>query len=162
MPETRVRIGGSSFTTFNYRGQPIAFLDQIVDTGQAPVAAYDAIHPLGFRHPVEIATARAVNEGTLTLTVRELWSGPVWQQLVGLEGTETIVDVYEALSREPSDVTCQVIIKGPNGWRGKTYHGCMIVGIDDTERIEIGTLSIAKTLTVVYTHTTTFRQAAAS
>lgn len=159
MPETRVRVGGSSFTTFNYRGQPIAFLDEIRDTGQAPVAGFEAIHPLGYRHPVEIATARAVSAGTLTLTVRELWNGPIWQQLVGLEGTETIVDVYEALSREPSDVTCQILIKGPNVWRGKTYHGCVITSIGDDETIAIGTISISKTFTVVYTHTTSFRTA---
>lgn len=163
MPNTKTRVVGSGFTTFNYRGKPIAFLDQFQDSGQSPVANPEAIHPLDQRHPVEIATARAVDAGFITVTIRELWNAPVWQQLAGLEGTNDVVAVYERLAAEPSEVSCQMIIKPPgaNFWRGKTYHNCIVTRIDDSESVNIGTLSIAKTMTIYYTHTTPLQIASA-
>lgn len=156
MPETQVRVVGSGFTTFNYQGQAIAFLDGFSDTGQQPIVAPEPITPLGDRYPREIATARVLDMGTLTVTIRELWNAPVWWQLAGLNGVEDIVAVYEALASNPSDVTCQMIIKPPGGrpWRGKVYHGCLITRIDDRENVTIAGLSFPRTLDIVYTHTT--------
>jgi len=158
MTNTQTRVVGSGFTTFNYRGKPIAFLDAFTDSGQTPIVQAEPIHPLGSRHPVEIATPRAVNVGTLQLTIRELWNGPVWQQLVGLAGAEDIVAVYEAIAAEPASVTCQMVIRSPQGVvRGKTYHGCVVTAIQDGEDVRIGTLSVPRQLTVMYTHTTPIR-----
>jgi hypothetical protein len=163
VPNTQVRVVGSGFTTFNYRGNPIAFLDGFQDSGQGPIVNPEPITPLNARYPVEIATARVLDMGTLTVTIRELWNAPVWYQLVGLNGLNDIVQVYEALAAEPSDVTAQMIIKPPGAptWRGKTYHGCIITGIDDTETVTIGALSMPRRLQVAYTHTTPLVQPAA-
>lgn len=158
MPQTKVRVVGSGFTTFNYRGKPIAFLDSFTDSGQTAVGGQggtEAITPLGSRHPVEIATSRVLAAGTLTATIRELWNQPVWYQLSGLAGRRTITDIWDALARDPSTVTCQMLIKPPRGpTRGKTYHGCVVTAIDDGENVTIGALSVPRNITIAYTHTT--------
>lgn len=159
MPQTRVRVAGSSFSAFSYNGKPIAFLDRIQDAGQRPMGQpYQAITPIGARVPQEIVTQRVLAEGSLVLTIRELWNEPVWWQLAGLEGTHDIGAVYDRLAANPNLVTCQMIIKPPgvdgSRWRGKEYHSCVVTAIDDSETIEAGSLSVPKTITVVYAYTT--------
>lgn len=154
-PRQRARNLGSNFTTFRYAGKNIAYLEAINDSGQAPIAAPQAVHPLGYRHPVEIVTPRAINMGTLTLRIRELWHEEVWQQMAGLARSTDIIEVFEALSRQTNYVTCTKIITPPDGRRyGKTYHRCVITGIPDGESFDITTLSVTKEITVGYTHTT--------
>lgn len=120
---------------------------------------FQFIHPLGQRHPVEIATSRVLQGGTLVLTIRELWNQAVWRQLAGLAGTNNIVEIFEALARNPNYVTCQTIIKPPGtqnnpaSWRGKIYHNCVVVDINDGDTITVGALAVTKGITVAYTHT---------
>ncbi len=157
MPETRVRVVGSGYTTFNYKGQPIAFLEQVADGGQSPIGTpYQAITPLGALHPTDIVTQRVLGEGMLRLSIVELWNEPIWWQLAGLEGTQTIGDVFERLRQEPSFVTCTKIIQPPNGQppRGLQYHNCVVTAIDDGDTIATATLSVSKNISVVYTHKT--------
>lgn len=118
---------------------------------------WEAITPLGSNHPVEIATSRVLNAGIITASIRELWNGPVWQQLSGLGNTKNITDVWAALAARATEVTCQMIIKPPSGsgaTRTKVFHGCVVTAIDDGEQVSIGALSVARNLTIVYTHTT--------
>lgn len=167
MPETKVRVVGSGFTTFNYRGKPIAFCEGVEDSGQRAFSdlgqPYQYIHPLGSRHPVEIATSRVLQGGTLVLTLRELWNYPVWQQLDGLRTAQNIVDIFELLARDPNYVTCTQIIKppgtenNPSRWRGKNYHNCVVVDINDSDTITVGALAVTKGITVAYTHSTKLR-----
>lgn len=163
MPQSKVRVVGSGFTTFNYAGQPIAWLESVVDTGQPPLSPPEPIQPLGWLHPREIVTGRALGNGSLTLTIRELWNEPVWYQLAGLRGVgESITDVWEALSRDPSAVTCQKIIMPPGSsvWRGLTYHNCTVIDVDDREEVAINSITTAKNITVAYTHKIPFTQPA--
>jgi len=157
-------VVGSGFTTFNYRGQPIAFLDKFSDSGQPPVAPPDIVHPLGDRYPREIATARALGPGTLMMTIRELWNEPVWFQLVGLAGSQDIVDIYQAIAAEPSEITCQMIIKPPGSptWRGKTYHNVVIYDIPTDETVSLGAMTMARNISALYTHVTPISQPAGS
>ncbi len=161
MPNQKVRVVGSGYSTFSYRGTPIAMLEQVEDSGQRAFsdagAAYQFIQPIGARHPVEIATSRVLQGGTLQLTIRELWNAPVWQQLRGLERTNNIVEVFEALARDPSYVTCQTVITPPNGAgrpRGKIFHNCVVVDISDNDTITVGGLAVTKGIVVAYTHST--------
>ena len=160
MPNTQVRVVGSGYSTFSYQGQPIAFLEQVEDSGQRAFsdagAPYQFIQPIGARHPVEIATSRVLQGGTLQLTIRELWNAPVWNQLQGLAGTQNIVDVFEALAANPAYVTCQTVIKPPGGGRprGKNYHNCVVVDISDNDTITVGGLAVTKGIVVAYTHST--------
>lgn len=167
MPQTKVRVVGSGFTTFNYRGKSIAFCEGIEDSGQRAFSdlgqPYQYIHPLGAKHPVEIATSRVLQGGTLVLTMRELWAAPVWQQLAGMARAQNIVDIYEILAQDPNYVTCTQIIKPPgtertpSRWRGKNYHNCTIVDINDSDTVTVGALAVSKGITVAYTHTTKLR-----
>jgi hypothetical protein len=94
------------------------------------------------------------------LTIRELWAAPVWWQLTGLSGTLNIVDVFKALAQNPAYVTCQTVIKPPgtetdsSKWRGKNYHNCVVVDINDGDTITVGALAVTKGVTVAYTHST--------
>ena len=164
MPQTQVRVVGSGFTTFNYNGKPIAFCEAIEDSGQRAFSdvgqPYQFIHPLGATHPVEIATSRVLQGGTLMLTIRELWSATVWNQLAGLAGSNNIVEIFAKLAANPNYVTCQTIIKPPgyenqpSKWRGKTYQNCVVVDINDGDTITVGALAVTKGITVAYTHST--------
>lgn len=158
MPPTRVRVVGSGFTTLEYNGQNIAFLEQFDDRGQQPVGdggGVEAIIPLGARHPVEIATSRVVGAGTIVASIYELWNEPVWYQLAGLAGRPGIIDVWEALAASPATVTCRLVIRGPGGiTRGKIFHGCVVTSIPDGETVRVGTLSVSKSITIAYTHYT--------
>lgn len=168
MPPTKVRNVGSGYTSFNYRGQAIAFLDSVQDSGQRPIggragAGTEGVIPLGAKHPVELVTSRVLNFGTLTVTIRELWNEPVWYQLAGLRGVgESITDVWEALARDPASVTCQKVIMPPGSsvWRGVTYHNCVVTDVDDREEITVDALTIAKGVTIAYTHKIPFTQPA--
>lgn len=162
MPQTRVRVVGSGFTTLQWRGNPIAFLDSFTDSGARPIggngggAGWEAITPLAANHPVEIATSRVLGPGTITATIRELWDRPVWQQLQGLGGATNMVQVWRAIS-EMEAITCQMVIKPPTGagqTRRKIFHNCVVTGIDDGESVTIGALSVARTIEIVYTHAT--------
>lgn len=167
MPQTKVRVVGSGFTSFSYKGKAIAFCEAIEDSGQRAFSdlgqPYQFIHPLGQKHPVEIATSRVLQGGTLMLTIRELWNAPVWNQLAGLAGTQNIVDIFQVLADDPNYVTCQQIIKPPgtentpSKWRGKTYHNCTVVDINDGDTITVGALAVTKGITVAYTHTSKLR-----
>jgi hypothetical protein len=161
MPATQTRVVGSGFTSFNYDLKAIAFLDAVTDSGQRPVGmgdgpGWEAVHPLDDKFPREIATSDAVTYGTLTATIRELWNEPVWWQLAGLAGTETVIDVFRYLRARNAPVTATKIIKPPgsNAWRGTTYHNVTIVGIPDDDAVTIGALTTGKTITMVYTNKT--------
>lgn len=166
MPQTKVRVVGSGYTTFHYKGAPIAFCESIEDSGQRAFSdtgqPYQFIHPLGYTHPMEIATSRVLAGGTLMLTIRELWNQAVWQQLSGLENTYNLVEIFAKLAEEPEYVTCQHIIKPPgtkgqdnsNQWRRKYYINCVVVDIMDGDTVTVGALSVTKGITVAYTHTT--------
>lgn len=164
MAQTQARVVGSGYTTFNYRGRPIAFLEGIEDSGQRAFSdlgqPYQFIHPLGETHPIEIATSRVLSGGTLQLTIRELWDIPVWHHLAGLAQTYNIVDIFRVLAQDPEYVTCQTIIKppgtenNPGRWRGKTFQNCVIVDINDGDTITVGALAVTKGITVAYTHST--------
>lgn len=161
MPNTKVRVVGSGYSTFSYQGKPIAFLEQVEDSGQRAFsdagAAYQFIQPIGARTPVEIATSRVLQGGTLSLTIRELWNTYVWEQLAGLAGTRNIVDIFDALARNPAYVTCQTVITPPTGSgkpRGKNFHNCVVVDISDNDTITVGALAVTKGIVVAYTHST--------
>jgi hypothetical protein len=158
--QAQVRVVGSNYTTFVWAGKPIAYLELVRDSGQAALSnggpGFEFIHPLGYRTPTDIVTSRALDGGTLDLMVRELWALEVWEHLAGLTGAQTIVDVFELLARTPQYVTCTKIITPPGTTkkRGKVFHRCVIVSIQDGDEVSIGALSVAKQIRVAYTHTT--------
>lgn len=161
MTYPQTRVVGSSFSTFSYAGKPIAWLEGVEDSGQRAFSdagsAWQPIHPLGSRHPVEIATSRVLQAGTLNLTIRETWHRAVWEHLSGLAGSNNITDIFDILAANPAFVTCQTIIRPPapgSKPRGKVYHNCTVVDISDNDTITVGALAVNKGIVVAYTHTT--------
>lgn len=156
MPASQTRVVGSGFSVLRWQGQKIAYLDQVNDQGQRPVGGIQAIQPLDEEYPIEFAVPKALQAGSFTMTIRELWSKPVWQHLAGMESAQNLLDVYKALNAMPGTITCQTIIKPPVGnyWRIKTYHNVVIDTIEDGETIQIGAMTIARTVGCLYTQAT--------
>lgn len=151
MADSNVRVGGSGWTAFTWRGQRLAWLQVISDTAPRPVATPKSIQPLDAEYPVEILTPRAIGAGTLQLTNFELWNESVWQQLPGLESASDILDVFKT-QVALGNISCQKIIKKPGGGqRIKNYYGCTITDIQDSEQIRIDTMELPKSITVMYT-----------
>lgn len=162
MPGSIARVVGSGYTTFEYAGQPILLCEAVEDSGQRAFSdvgqAYQFIHPLGNRYPLEIATSRVLQGGTLQLTIREAWASPVWHQLAGLAEAYTIVDIFEILARSVEYTTCTMRILPPagSGARGrmKTFHKATVVDVTDGDTITVGALTVTKGVTIAYTHAT--------
>lgn len=156
MPNSQTRVVGSGFSVMRWNAQKIAFLETVQDSGQTPINTVQSVHPLDEPHPVEFAVPRAMNAGNLVFTIRELWDRPVWQHLSGLETAQDILGVWDVMARMPGTITCQTIIKPPQGnyWRLKTYHNVVITDIDDSETITIGQMTVPKSITCMYTHAT--------
>lgn len=154
--QSRVRVVGSNYTLFRWRGRNIAYLESITDSGITPYGQVQAIYPLGESHATEFVTPRVTAFGTLTLTIRELWEMEVWQHLFGLAGANNIVDVWDVMARDPAAVTCQTIIKPPQGsyYRTKTYHNIVVSSIADGEQITLDGMSVPKQIVCLYTHST--------
>lgn len=154
MSEPKVRIGGSGFTVMTWRGQRLAYMQTLQDSPPQPVAQAQAVQPIDEPEPLEIVTAQAVGPGTLKMTFYELWNVPVWEGLPGLEGTNNLLGV---LQRQVTlgEITCRKIIKVPNGqYRTYVFKGCVVVDIDQGEQINIGTMTLPKTITLQYTSMT--------
>lgn len=152
--ESKTRIGGSGFTTMTFRGTRLAYLQTLQDTPPQPVAGAQVVQAIDDEVPQEIVTAMAVGAGTLRLTFYELWNEPVWSRLPGLEGTNNLLEV---LKRQVAlgEVSCRKLIKSPLGvTRARVYHGCVLTDIDEGEQINIGTMTLPKTITMQYVRTT--------
>jgi len=155
MVASRVRVGGSGFTVFSWRNNTIGWLQSVSDTAPRTVAPAKVIQPLDSTTPVEIVTAKAVGAGTLVLEVVELWNGPVWQELLGLDKAKNILDIFAAQLQILNGITCTKVIKTPDGnWRTKTYSGCMITDVDESETVQISTMEFPKKITIQYTTAT--------
>jgi hypothetical protein len=153
--ESKTRIGGSGFTIMTWRGQRLAYLQTLQDTPAQPVAGAQTVQPIDEEYPLEIVTAMAVGPGSLRLTFYELWNVPVWATLPGLEGTNNLLDV---LKRQITlgEVSCRKIVRAPlsGEMRARVYHGCVITDIDEGELINIGTMTLPKTISIQYTKAT--------
>lgn len=154
MVQSQVRIGGSGLTTMLFNNIRMAYLQVMQDTPPTPVATAQAVQPIDEPVPIEIVTALAVGIGTLRATFYELWNEPVWMMLPGLQGAAVLIDV---LKRQVSlgTITMMKIITAPDGFmRGFVYHNVVITDIDQGENINIGTMTLPKTLTFQYCYVT--------
>ena len=152
--ESKVRIGGSGFTTMLWQGQRLAYLQTMQDTPPTPVAQAMAVQPIDEPVPLEIVTAMAVGVGTLRVSFYELWNAPVWALLPGLQGTNNLLEVLKR-QIQLGTITMQKVIKSPTGqMRARVFHNCVVTDIDEGENVNIGTMVLPKTLTVQYCYST--------
>jgi hypothetical protein len=164
----RVRVGGSGFTIFHWRGKPLAFARQVAHTSPEPVGPGPvAIQPMDARRPVQVITPAATGMGTITLEMYDLYGAQVWERLAGLAGTTDLVDIFMRVSALADPIHMTKVIQPPTlqgidfGASGsfytETYHNCVITNVQNGEQIEIGTMEILKQITVAYTNMTLSR-----
>ena len=159
--DARTRTGGSGFTAFFWRTQPIGFCRQIGHVSPTPVGPGPTpIHPLDEPYPIEIITPAAQNIGTLTLELYELYNHKVWDAISDIAGEIDLVNIFIKMAAIQEDIQVVKLITPPTV-RGVTYdpyaerfHRCVITNVEDGETIEIGTMEITKRITVAYTHMT--------
>jgi hypothetical protein len=137
-----------------WNGTRLAYLQVMQETPPSPVATAQAIQPIDEPVPLEIVTSMAVGVGTIRCTFYELWNEPVWNALPGLQNTVNLLEVLKAQVAMGS-VTMQKIIKSPTGiMRSKVYHNVVITDIDEGENVNIGTMTLPKTLTFQFCYST--------
>lgn len=149
----RTRVVGSAYTLFTFNGDHIALCETIQDQPPAPVAPPEPIQPLDARHPIEIAFPRAAGAGTLVLSVKEEWDKEVWRQFSGFKGG-VINDIVDVLDRSATigGVMAVKIIDPPPPFkrRAVVYHGCVVVDVDMGEQVAINSMTVNKTVTIMY------------
>lgn len=157
----KTRVGGSGFTAFFWRGEPIGFCRQLAHVAPTPVGPGPTpIHPLDEPYPIDIVTPAAQNIGTLTMELYELYNRKVWDQLAVVAGSIDLVNIFIKMAAHPTPITLVKAISPPvlRGQAPKTsfdrYHNCVITNVEDGETIEIGTMDLGKRISVAYTHAT--------
>lgn len=158
----RARVGGSAFTVFKFDNKIMAFAEEVSVQEPQPVAAAEPIQPLNAQRPLEIITPGAHSGGTITLTLTELYNQSVWQRLsASLNNAQDIVDIMRIIAeRDPEKAFTldQYILppmaserkKGPQYHR--TFYGCVITNVGDEPPINIRTMRIDRTVTLMYTY----------
>jgi hypothetical protein len=137
-----------------FRGQRLAYLQTLQDTPPQPVAGAQVVQAIDDETPQEIVTSLAVGAGTLRMTFFELWNEPVWSRLPGLEGTNNLLEVLKR-QIQMGEIACRKLIRSPSGIiRARVYHNCVLTDIDEGEQLNIGTMTLPKTITMQYIKTT--------
>jgi len=165
------RVGGSGFTAFHWENRPIAFARNLVVQSAQPVAPPSAIQPLDAPYPLEIITPAAVGPISLQVQAFELYRNKVWDDIMrttdsahagGVNRLSTYKDLREVFVRLSNvgrgvQVTKYVFPpnKIQNGLRNQyyaeTYSNVRIVDIRDDENIEIGTMEMIKSISMLAT-----------
>ncbi len=171
------RTGGSGFTVFWWDGHPIGFAQAVGHTAPQPVAAPIAAQPMDQQYPMQIITPAAQGPGTLQLEMFELFNEKIWDTLMLVTDTNTrsqdgfqagsiyhdLTQIFLRLAAIGRPISCYKLIYPPYvGVRGGNpnakpiyadqYFNCAITDIRDDERIEIGTITVIKNLTIQYTY----------
>ena len=153
----RFRVRGSGFTVFSYNGSKLKFSEVVRDTAPRPVADPVAVQPMDARRPIEIAFPRAAGIGTLVVTITEQWDREVWRQFPGYRTgiINDIVDVFDRSARIGGVTAVKLILPPPpHKRRAVFYHNAVITDIDQSEDINIASMTVGRTVTITYTHRT--------
>lgn len=172
----RTRVPGSAFTVFTWQNNVIGFAQQVAYVSPTPVGTgATPIQPMDTPYPIEIVTPAAQTIGTITVSMFELYNKKVWEQLAGLAGAPDLVNIFIRVAafgiggiqmskviRPPlltgvtptnplsaSDLTS--ITQGNTSY-GEIYQNCVITNVEDGETIDIGTMFVAKRITLAYTN----------
>jgi len=150
MANSKFRVGGG-YTAFVYNGQPLIYAQMISEVGPQPVQQPQPIQPLDSPYPIEIAFPIALSAGTLEIMFLEQWNAEVWAQLGGNFSTASdLLDVFKAQLAQ-GEVTCVKVINKPDGTQRKiVYQGCVVTNVTIDEQINIQSMTIPKTIRIVY------------
>jgi hypothetical protein len=150
MSNATFRVGGV-YTSFQYGGVTLANAQMINETGPQPVNTPQPIQPLDSPYPIEIAFPIALQAGMLEITFLELFNAEVWAQLGGqFANAGDLLDVFKAQLAQ-GEITCTKVIRKPDGtYRRISYQGCVVVNVTIDELIQINTMTIPKSITIMY------------
>lgn len=150
MANSKFRVGGG-YTAFIYNGQPLVYAQIINERGPQPVNTPTPIQPLDSPYPIEIALPIALQTGMLEITFLEQWNAEVWAQLGGNFATASdLLDVFKAQLAQ-GEITCVKVINKPDGTQRKiVYQGCVVVSVTIDEQVQIQTMTIPKSITIMY------------
>lgn len=132
----------------------IAFCRVLSVTEPQPVAPPTVVQPLDQIRPVEIVTAGAQGNGTITITLTQLYNQQIWQRLAGLNDSMDLVDILRTMSGW-GDVNIVKYVNPPvpnHKPYTQTYIGCKLATIGDDQPIDITTAVVEKDLTFWYKH----------
>jgi len=152
MASSIFRVGGG-YTFFHWHGQPLAYVDVVRETAPRPVAAPQAVQPLDSQYPKEIALPAALEAGTIEITFREQWNQEVWEQLgAPFVGKQDLLGVFQAQLEQGAVQLTKVI---GNSYltpiRTINYIGCYVVNVMIDETVNIGTMTLPKSVQIMYT-----------
>jgi hypothetical protein len=159
----RVRVGGSGFTVFQWQDSGnthlIGYAQNVTVNPVQPVAQPVSIQPLNAQRPLEIITPGAHTNGTITLTLTELYNRAIWQRMASLAGCQDIVDIMRTLAAmDNGPVITKTIRPGylpdGSGDYAETFYGIAVASVEDSggESISYDTMQLDKTMTLWYTH----------
>ena len=150
MAKSTFRVGGG-YTAFIYNGQPLIYAQTVSETGPQPVNQPTPIQPMDAPYPIEIALPVALQPGMLSISFLEQWNAEVWAQLGGNFATASdLLDVFKAQLAQ-GEITCVKVINKPDGTQRKiVYQGCVVVGVTIDETVQINTMTIPKSITIMY------------
>lgn len=158
----RVRVAGSGFTTLQWHDDSgtnlIGYAENVTINPVQPVAPPQVIQPLNAQRPLEIITPGAHTNGTITLTLIELYNRAIWQRMSALANSQDIVDIMRTLAAQNNGVSVTKTIKPGYDQTGstfysETYFNIVVSAVEDTgETIDITTMSLQKTMQLMYTH----------
>lgn len=150
MSSQTFRVGGV-YTSFWYGSQQLGYAQMINERAPQPVAQPQPIQPLDYEYPIEVAFPGALQAGMIEITFLEQYNAEVWAQLGGkFASAGDLLDVFKA-QLAAGEITCQKLIKKPDGtYRSITYNGCVVINAQIDELVQINTMTIPKTLTIMY------------
>lgn len=156
MAKSTFRVGGG-YTTINFNGTPLLYVDLIRESAPRPVAAPQPIQPLDRPYPIEIALPAALEAGMLEITLREQWNAEVWAYLPGgaFAKASDLLDVFKAQLTNGNlgkDWSVTKNIKDPSGKivRTITYTGVVVTNVMVDESVQISTMTFPKSIQMMY------------
>ena len=140
----------------NLQEHVIAFAQEMRVTEPQPVSPPQVVQPLDQARPLEIVTAPAQSNGTITLRLTHLYNLAAWDRLAGLYSTaQDITDLNRLIAGQTGNITITRHITPlvPNHPAYDEYFfNCVIASIGDDDPVDINTLLIGKEITFWFTH----------
>lgn len=155
MATSKFRVGGG-YTTINFNGTPLLYVDVLTEVAPQPVASPQSIQPMDSPYPIEIAFPAALQYGMLEISLREQWNAEVWAYLPGgaFATASDLLDIFKAQlsgGNLGKDWTVTKIINIPGGGtRTITYMGIVVTNVMVDETVAIQSMTFNKNIEMMY------------
>lgn len=155
MATSKFRVGGG-YTTINFNGTPLLYVDVLREVAPQPVAGPQAIQPMDSPYPIEIAFPAALQYGVLEISLKEQWNAEVWAYLPGgaFATASDLLDIFKAQlsgGNLGKDWTVTKIINIPGGGtRTVTYMGIVVTNVLIDETVAIQSMTFNKNIEMMY------------